>query len=487
MKTLFALLFAALAVAGEAPRTGTYKTTFAERHPEGVWKRMALRIGGLDPKRTTEAYDIAKEEFDVFVPPEYDGSVPYGLIVYTSPGKGGGAGMYKAELIRHRVIWIGASNVPNERDVVPRFGLSLDAVWNMRQRYNIDAQRIYAAGFSGGGRCASMVVPAYAEVWSGAMYICGCNSVQLPNDKQVGQPISKLAPELRFAFVTGDGDFNRPGTKSVFDGYRGMGFKRIEYFEQPGLEHKVPSAEWFEKALQFLDRPLVEAADALVTQAKAAEAKKPYEAGAAYRQILAGTAVATAARAAATERLAALTPAIDELLRAELAKLGDAKGDKLRAFVARAAGFPCAGEARTLAEAAGDKELEPILAQPGAATPGKLKAYLATWKGYACAVRAAEAYEGFAAKALEPLAAQEAGKRGKALLKFLKDWDECPSRSKAKELLEADLATELAAILALDKPAAKAPKLAAFAKAWPGTEAAAQAEAALAELAAKPK
>lgn len=482
MRMLVLLAVALAAAAGEAPRTGSFKTTFAERHPESAYERMRVRYGWGEPGAGAQ-YDIAAEEFDVHVPADYDGSLPYGLIVYTNSGKGGGPGGYRELLTRHRLIWVGATNVPNERNVVPRWGLSLDAVWNMAKLYRIDPRRIYASGTSGGGRCASMVAPTYADVFAGAIYLIGCNPPIFPPEKQVGKPIRELALGNRYALMTGESDFNKPGTKSLFDSMRSQGFKHAEYFEQPGLAHSNPSAEWFEKALRFVDQPLIDEAKALVAQGKGLEAKKPYEACRTYRLIADGYSIAAAERGEAQERFSALAPQVDAILRAEMAKLGQANGEKLRAFAQRAAGFPCEADARALAEASGGKELAAILAQPGATTASKLEKFRPVWEGYACAAAAEAAYDALAAKALDAITAQPAGKRGKALAKLLKDWEPCPTGTQAAALLEEELAPELDAILTIEKPQPRAAKLNVFARVWPGTAAAAKAEAALRELA----
>ncbi len=212
------------------------------------------------------------------------------------------------------------------------------------------------------------------------------------------------------------------------------------------------------------------------------ETRKAYEACRLYQQVLTGYSLATDAAKEAGERQVALLPQVEEGLRSELAKLAKANGDRQRAFVERAAGFPCEAEARTLAEATGDQQLDAILAQTGATQAGRLEKFVAEWKGFACAARAAGLYEELAAKALQPLTEQAVGRRGRALVKFLKDWEECPSRVRAAELLETDLGAELAEILAVDKPSTRAGKLKVFIKAWPGTKATDQADAELQKL-----
>ena len=483
---LLGLVCLAVLHAGESPRTGTYTTTFPERHPESAFSRMRVRYGWPEQPPADGVYDITKEEFDIHVPSSYDGSEAYGLIVYTNAGKGGHAGLYRSMIEKHRLIWVAATNVPNERHVYPRWALMLDAVWNMSRQYRIDPRRIYASGMSGGGRCASMVAPTYADVFSGAIYLVGCNNPVWPPEKEVGKPIRQLAMANRYALMTGDGDFNKPGTKDLFTAMKSEGFAHVEYFEQPGLGHSHPSAEWFEKALLFVDQPLRDEAARLLAQAKAAEAKKPYDACRTYLRLAAEYPLASEVVAEAKQRLTTLTPTVDAALRDELAKLASASADKQRAFVVRSTGFACEAEARTLAEATGAKELAAMQAAPGGATAAKLVKFQDTWAGFACARAAAEAYDGLAVKALEPIAAQDAGKRGRALVKFLKDWAACPSTVRAAELLETGLAAELTTILAIEKPQARLAKLQQFAKAWPTTRAAATATAEIGKLGAQP-
>ncbi|MFM2089542.1 MAG: hypothetical protein RLZZ127_31, partial [Planctomycetota bacterium] len=368
MLRLIAIVLAATtaAAAGDAPRTGFFSTTFGERHPESAYERMKARYRWGEPEAGA-LYDIAQESFDIHVPEGYDGTTPYGLVVFTSASKGGNNRGYRALIAKHRLIWIGAANVPNERHIAPRWGLALDAVWNMRQRYRIDPRRIYASGMSGGGRCASMVAPTYADVFSGAIYLCGCNDPVFPDDAAAGRPIKPLALLNRYALLTGSDDFNKPGTQQVHAAMLKLGFRNATYLEQPGLGHSFPSDEFFEKAILAVDGPLVAEAEARLAEAKTLEAKKPFEACRIYRALPEDYPVATAAAAQARERFAALAPAQDAVLRAELAKLGPATaGERLRAFAERAAGFPCATEARAVAETAAGKEVDPVLAQGAA-------------------------------------------------------------------------------------------------------------------------
>ncbi len=233
--------------AGEAARTGSYQTQFTEHHPESNPARLVSRNGWALSKAFTMAkgvIDLAKEEYDVYVPKSYDGSVAYGLIAYVNSGKGGAPpGEYRSLLDKHRLIWVGACSAQNDRPTTNRIALTLDAVWNMRKLYRIDSRRLYTSGLSGGGRVASMLAPAYAEVFSGGIFQVGCNTPVYPVLPNLSKQVKDLAVNNRYALMTGSKDFNRQDTKDVYDNLKSQGYKHIDYFEEPGLEHHVPSAE----------------------------------------------------------------------------------------------------------------------------------------------------------------------------------------------------------------------------------------------------
>lgn len=471
----FAKLLALIIVAAtwmaatDTPATGFLTLTFHERHPSSGYEVLGKRYGWTKPAER-DLYDVAKEPFEVNVPANYDGTAAYGLIVYTNSGKGGNARQYAALMAKYHLIWIGATDVPNERSVGARWGLALDAAYNMAKRYRIDQRRVYAVGNSGGGRCSSMLAPTWPEVFSGGIYLVGCNAPMMPTDKA----LAAKALAGRYALVTGTKDMNRDDTKGVLSTYRGLKFAHVEYFEQPGMGHENPNEEWFTKALTFVDQPLVDEATALLAQAQTLETKKPYDAAKLLQKIIGEYPVAEQAVTTAKAHLATLAPTVETALAAEMTKLGAGSKDAWRAMAKRAAGFACASQAISAADGFGAKELAPLVT---AGSASKIAKFADEWADYPCAITARDAYEQLAAKALQPLSALEPAKRDKALVKFLKDWQDCASRTAANEQLEGDLDAELTTLLALTK--GRDAKVTAFAKNWPGTAAAAKAIAAL--------
>jgi predicted esterase len=478
MKTwiLLVLMMAFVRLPGEAIPAGITTLHFNERSPLSEYEVMAKRYGWGKPAQDA-LYVIDKEEFEVYVPSSYDGTIPYGLMVYINNSPGGGAWAYKDLMDRHRMIWIGATNVPNERNVVPRWGLAIDAVWNVTKRMRIDEERIYVTGLSGGGRCASMVAPTFPEVFRGGIYMMGCNAPTLPGDKA----LKERSLQGRYALTTGEKDYNRDATKGLVETYKNLKMQNVDYFEQPGLGHEFLSAEWFEKALVWCDKPVIERANEIVAQAKKAEARKPYETAVAYRRVIKGSPIATEAIAAARERFDVLAPQVDGILLKEYAGYEKASADKLRAFAERVDGFPCAADVRARADQAGLAELDKITAKPGAKVADRIEGFLIAWRGFPCADEAAKRYEALAAEALAPVLAMDPDKRLPALEKFTRDWLDGPSRQQAMTQIYAalDALVESACQLPRSSPK-RTGSLAAIIKQWPGTPAAAKAADALA-------
>lgn len=252
-------------------RTGEFQVRFAQRSPESAAAKLAKRLGwplrALKEKGMEIEYDLEKESFETYVPADYDGSRPYGLFVWISASPSGKVHKPWVEILDKRhLIWIGANNAGNARAVLPRLGLALDAVHNMKSKYSIDPQRIYVSGASGGGRCASIVGVCWPDVFSGGFYMIGCDYFR---DLPTGEPnkfwvrsyltpatalLTKAKRDSYHVLLTGETDMNRPQTKANYElGFQKDGFQHVAYVEVPAMGHQPPPADWFEKGLDFLD------------------------------------------------------------------------------------------------------------------------------------------------------------------------------------------------------------------------------------------
>jgi tetratricopeptide (TPR) repeat protein len=256
---------------------GRYRVSFTQRSNlsrlEEFLERASVDRGEVDAEDPSGGrYELEEETFYVYVPAGYTPDEPHGLLVWVSPTPFGGFGSTELQevLDRHRLIWIGADNSGNGRPRWDRFALALDAVYNMLQLYTIDEQRIYAAGYSGGGRITSGLAMLYSDVFDGGLSIYGCDyfeRVPVPDKPGAHWPsrfpppprdrLRQLRRDSRFVLLTGEWDFNRPQTQQIYDQMVADGFDRVTYLQIPEASHyDPPGAEWWEKAIVALEAPV---------------------------------------------------------------------------------------------------------------------------------------------------------------------------------------------------------------------------------------
>ena len=256
----------------EDPRTGAFQTTFTDRSPLSALEISVPRFGGtltaLKASGKDNDYNLANESFEVWVPESYKAADGWGLFVFDSPGgRGNLHEEWRQVLEKHKLIWIGPNNAGNDRLPLCRFGLCIDAVHNMKKLYDIDPNRVYIAGVSGGGRISSMLGVCYPDIFKGGMYIVGCNyfrEMEAPNTggrvwhRGYAQPKAELFTQAKknvsHVLLTGETDMNREQTKEYYEkGFKKDGFLHVTYIEVPGMGHQPPNAEWFEKGVMAME------------------------------------------------------------------------------------------------------------------------------------------------------------------------------------------------------------------------------------------
>lgn len=208
--------------------------------------------------------DLVKEKFQIIVPAAYRHSEPWGVFIWISPGDTPAIpAEWDPVLGVRKLLFVGAFKAGNPRNIFDRMRLAVAANAGMRERFNVDGRRVYVSGFSGGGRVASMLGVAFADMFSGALPFMGVNfygDVVADDGRKYGanfipdaQVLEIARKSCRYALVTGEKDFNRANTKAVFEGYRKEGFASVLYLEAPGVGHQLPPAVWLERGLDYLD------------------------------------------------------------------------------------------------------------------------------------------------------------------------------------------------------------------------------------------
>ncbi|MBN1675239.1 MAG: hypothetical protein JXR37_29635 [Kiritimatiellae bacterium] len=209
-------------------------------------------------------YDLDDQYFCVQLPTKHDSGQPPGLVVWI-PGddiKGDPPEPWVPILDKYNLVWVGAHNSSNAWSVFKRFGLALDAVHNLPRVMTIDEEKVFMTGFSGGGKCAAILVFLSAAVpigkgsmdriFRGGLFLCGAAAPGKWPEK-TGQQARK---DIRLVFLTGDRDFNLAYTQEEKDRWLDQGFRNIAHIQVPGMEHtgiyKPEAAAYYEKAIRYL-------------------------------------------------------------------------------------------------------------------------------------------------------------------------------------------------------------------------------------------
>lgn len=248
--------------------TGAFTVQLTEL-PDDARPRALLERLRPAAKDGPAAVDLQHETFFVYVPAEYDPATPYGLWVWVSPNDFGGLlrDDLRQLLAREKLIWIGAHRAGNDREGLDRLALALTAAELAPRHWSVDPQRVYVSGRSGGGRLASELAFLWPETFRGGIFVVGCNwYAPLPVPGQAGQiwaasfaePPRKSArllhDERRFAFLTGEKDFNRDEMRTTERAAAAAGFRHTRLIEVPGADHFTPMAvEYWQQAIEFLD------------------------------------------------------------------------------------------------------------------------------------------------------------------------------------------------------------------------------------------
>lgn len=223
----------------------------ASREYERVVAERELRVRDQD-------IAAGQERYDVFVPEAGDGS-PLGLLVYVSPSDefrlppGWGK-----VLDRERLVLVAARNSGNRRNMVGRrVPLALHGHGLATSRYRIDPERVYIAGFSGGGRAAQLVAFAYPDVFRGVLMFAGSDPF---GEGAVPPPPRELMAlvQSRLRIVQSTGladDVNIAIDSRMRRSMARMCIRNTGVVDQPRLGHGLPRASGFSMALDALLEP----------------------------------------------------------------------------------------------------------------------------------------------------------------------------------------------------------------------------------------
>ncbi len=209
-------------------------------------------LEGWSPWMRVESVKLSDYPVGVYVPRDYDGRTPYGLVVSMTNAKS--SSRYPRDfapvLDRRRIIWIGFdpyNGLCDFKDANPAFCLA--AVHAMMTYYNIDPQRVYIGGYSLGGQMTQAVLSRHAWLFDGAFFI----NIPYYGEPVVSDPEWNYLKDLPVAVVEGDYDYNRSGTYASYLELRRSGYRRLQYAHEPMQGHKLISAASFERIFSLIE------------------------------------------------------------------------------------------------------------------------------------------------------------------------------------------------------------------------------------------
>jgi hypothetical protein len=270
--TALASLSAAAGVLAQAARfpeftRGTSDATAKDSSPLADVKELTRRLNvsklaGLSPP---PAYDVTAEKFKIIVPDGYSHDQPWGLFVWLPGGKQPDVpSAWPSVLAEHKLLYVSAYNGGGGRDVYDRLRLAIDGAHLMKQRFNIDAKRVYIAGGGGAGQggLAVWLGVGYSDVFAGTAAIGTVYFYKnVPGDAGKVYPgyftptakaLAAARKDGRFALAANSADPNGLAVKRTYDkGFKAEGFKKVTYIEFAKGEGGSPGV--LKKCLDFLD------------------------------------------------------------------------------------------------------------------------------------------------------------------------------------------------------------------------------------------
>lgn len=183
----------------------------------------------------------------------------WGLLVFISPTEQGGIlEPHLADLERHRLVLVAPHRIGNDQPVPRRMRVALDALASVKAHVLINPQRVYVGGISGGGATACLTAANWPEAWKGVLsFVRGFSLEEVkagpksvyPSEIPHFTPADRKAlakADLRWAFVTGDQDFNYQSMLAMIPAWK-QAQMPYRLFDVPGLGHELGQPALFSR------------------------------------------------------------------------------------------------------------------------------------------------------------------------------------------------------------------------------------------------
>jgi hypothetical protein len=212
------------------------------------WEFVARQFGA-DQAKLPAGYDSTKQRYQLFVPKNYAKDKSWPLVIFVSAGDGpAGWSAWRKACEDNGVLFCAPFGAGNNCPIGQRCRIVLDALDDVRTSYNIDPNRTYVSGFSGGARMACSFGFSLPEYFGGIVPIGGTNP--LPKLTYLKH---RIMDRLSVAHVTGETDFNRKEHELfMHPWWQGIGITS-KLWIVPKTGHALPPPEVIVQVYQWLD------------------------------------------------------------------------------------------------------------------------------------------------------------------------------------------------------------------------------------------
>ena len=153
--------------------------------------------------------DLTKERYSLYVPDHMEApSGPYSLLVFIPPyPRAEVPRQWMSVLNKRNTIFATAANSGNEVPTARREALALLAAHNVMRQFDVDPQRVYIGGFSGGARVALRLALGYPDLFHGALLNAGSDPIGTADLPLPPEDLFKRFQEsTRLVYLTGERD-----------------------------------------------------------------------------------------------------------------------------------------------------------------------------------------------------------------------------------------------------------------------------------------
>jgi hypothetical protein len=188
-------------------------------------------------------------EWSVYVPDHYSPQRPPGVIVFVpSLSRGALPDNWRTLMDEKNLIWMGARDGGASEPSKERVLKAILAPYAIADRYAVNRDRVYIAGYSDGGKVANLVQVADPVMFSGGLYICGALFWRGEDPGKFDKVV-----ENRHVFIGGCADTDKREVIRAHEEFLEAGVANARLLTMQAPRGWLPRPATMEQAIEFLD------------------------------------------------------------------------------------------------------------------------------------------------------------------------------------------------------------------------------------------